>query len=239
MLITVIGRGHSGTRSISHTLSASGVFMGEPLNNSGDLLPPEKMYEACRLFARYVGYEGNNRWDFTKVNTCEIPGEFKTLIEEYLHSVLTSDAENKGWKIPETTLVYPWIARMYPDIKYIFWVRDPRDCILGAHLTDDLGDFGIPYEKTDDVRRNRAVSWLYQREIVRSVPEPKNALYVRFEDMVFDQDNTIRRISDYLGIPIAKIEMRPDSVGRYKSDDGVHMFDFFEGDMKDLGYEFE
>ena len=128
---------------------------------------------------------------------------------------------------------------MFPDIKYIFWVRDPRDCILGAHLTDDLGDFGVPYDKTGDVRHDRAVSWLYQREIVRSVLEPKNALYVRFEDMVFDQDNTIRRISDYLGIPIAKIEMRPDSVGRYKTDSGVHMFDFFEGDMKDLGYELE
>ena len=125
------------------------------------------------------------------------------------------------------------------DIKYIFWVRDPRDCILGAHLTDDLGSFGVKYDKTGDVRHDRAVSWLYQREIVRSVPEPKNALYVRFEDMVFDQDNTIRQISDYLGIPIAKIEMRPDSVGRYKKDDGVHMFDFFEGDMKDLGYELE
>ena len=40
MLITVIGRGHSGTRAMSHTLSASGVFMGAPLNVSGDLVPP-------------------------------------------------------------------------------------------------------------------------------------------------------------------------------------------------------
>jgi len=128
---------------------------------------------------------------------------------------------------------------MFPQIRYIFWVRDPRDCILGSHLTDDLGDFGVKYEKTGDVRHDRAVSWLYQREIVRATPEPEYALSVRFEDMVFDQDNTIARISDYLGIPIAKIEMRPDSVGRYKTDDGVHMFDFFESDMKDLGYEFE
>ena len=35
--------------AISHTLSASGVWMGEPLNVSGDLLPPEPMYEASRL----------------------------------------------------------------------------------------------------------------------------------------------------------------------------------------------
>lgn len=239
MLITVIGRGHSGTRSMSHTLTASGVFMGEPLNGSGDLLPPEKMYEACRVFAEYVKYEGNNRWNFDEVQTCPIPQKFKTLIEEYLHSVLTSPAENKGWKIPETTLVYPWIIRMFPEIKYIFWVRDPRDCILGSHLTDDLNDFGIQYDKTDNERHNRAISWLYQREIVRATPEPKNKISIRFEDMVFDQDRTLARLTDYLGIPMAKIEMRPDSVGRYKKDTGVHMFDFFEGDMRELGYELE
>lgn len=195
------------------------------------------MYDACRVFAQYVKYEGNNTWDFSTVNTCPIPNEFKVLIEEYLHTVFESKSEYKGWKIPETTLVYPWIARMYPDIKYIFWVRDPRDCILSGHLTDDLNKFGITYDKTDDIRKNRAISWLYQREIVRSVPTPKNHLSIKFEDMVFDQDNTLARISDYLGIPIAKIEMRPDSVGRYKTDKGEHMFDFFENDMKELGYE--
>ena len=31
-LITIIGRGHSGTRAISHTLYASGVYMGRLLN---------------------------------------------------------------------------------------------------------------------------------------------------------------------------------------------------------------
>ena len=150
-----------------------------------------------------------------------------------------SPMANFGRKIPETTLVYPWIVRMFPEIKYIFWVRDPRDCILSGHLTDDLNSFGIQYDKTDDIRHNRAISWFYQREIVRSTSTPKNALHIRFEDMVFDQDNTIARVSDYLGIPIAKIEMRPDSVGRYKTDTGVHMYDFFESDMKALGYEFE
>ena len=68
----------------------------------------------------------------------EIPGEFVDLIEGYLSSVLGSSAEHRGWKIPETTLVFPWIARLYPECKYIYWIRDPRDSIIGAHLTDDL-----------------------------------------------------------------------------------------------------
>ena len=42
-LVTIIGRGHSGTRAISHTLYASGVYMGATINNSGDLVPPTDM----------------------------------------------------------------------------------------------------------------------------------------------------------------------------------------------------
>ena len=57
-LVTVIGRGHSGTRAMSHTLIASGVFMGNLLNRSGDLLPPQDMYDACRVLAKYVEWQG-------------------------------------------------------------------------------------------------------------------------------------------------------------------------------------
>src|SRR5512145_474234 len=109
MMITVIGRGHSGTRAMSHTLSASGVYMGAQLNASGDLIPPEDMYEACRVMARHVVYLGHQRWDFSKLHTMPIDPAFTRLIESFLASVLHSDAPRKGWKIPETTLVYPWI----------------------------------------------------------------------------------------------------------------------------------
>ena len=34
-IITVIGRGHSGTRAIAHTLYASGVFMGQYAQSLG------------------------------------------------------------------------------------------------------------------------------------------------------------------------------------------------------------
>ena len=88
---------------------------------------------------------------FTRI---EIPDEFIDLITEYLRDVLAEDARYpnrlSGWKIPETTLVYPWIVRMFPDTKFIFWIRDPRDSIINQHKTDDLADFGIPYQPTED-----------------------------------------------------------------------------------------
>ena len=236
MLITVIGRGHGGTRAMSHTLSASGVFMGHPLNVSGDLLPPEDMYEACRVMARHVVHNGGLSWDFAALHTMAIDPAFTRLIESYLASVLSCEAACRGWKIPETTLVLPWIVRMLPDIRYIHWLRDPRDSILSAHKTDDLSDFGVPYDRTDNVRLRRAISWKYQVEIVRATPKPKHWLTVRFEDFVLDQDATLDRIGAFLGLDLAKIPVRPESVGRWRSDQGEHNFDFFRNELIEYGY---
>lgn len=236
-MITVIGRGHSGTRAISHTLSESGVYMGADLNVSGDLIPAQELYEACRVMAHYVGYEGGLRWNFSKLHTMPIDPEFKQLVESYLSSVLRNDSLYKGWKLPETTLIYPWIVRMFPDIKYIFWVRDPRDCIIGKHLTDDLSDFGVPYDKTDDIRLKRAISWKYQREIMKATPPPEHGIKIRFEDFILKQEETLLLLEEYLGFPLARIPVREDSIGRWKTDADRHDFDFFKEDIMELGYE--
>lgn len=235
--ITIIGRGHSGTRAMSHTLYASGVFMGRHLNASGDMLPPYAMYEACREMARYVRWQGQMSWDFSQLETVEITPEFTSLIHAYLKPVLDNPAPHKGWKIPETTLVYPWIRRMFPEIKYIFWVRNPRDCILADHLTDDLADFGLAYPATEDERLRRAISWKYQYDLVKATPKPENWIEIRFEDFVQKQDETLAQLEDYLGFKLGKIVVRPDAVDRWKQDDGVNYFDFFAPVMTEYGYE--
>lgn len=239
LFVTIIGRGHSGTRAISHTLSQSGVYMGNTLNGSGDLLPPDDLYEACRVMAKHVGHKGGLRWDFSKLHTMPIDPAFTKLVESYLSSVLTSPALRKGWKLPETTLIFPWIVRMFPDLHYVHWIRDPRDSILGEHLTDDLADFGVPYDKTDDVRLRRAISWDYQMEIVRQTPKPRRWTTVRLEDFVLSQDQTLRNLEAFLGIPLVKIAVKPEVVGRWRTDTGRHDFDFFEEDMRQHGYAAE
>lgn len=230
-MVTIIGRGHGGTRAMSHTLTASGVDMGAPLNVSGDLLPPESMYEACRVMAKHVKHLGGEKWDFSALHTMPIDPAFTRLIEDYLSSVLSSDQPLRGWKIPETTLCLPWIVRMFPEIHYINWIRDPRDSILAAHKTDDLADFGVPYEKTDNVRRRRALSWKYQVEMVKATPKPKHWISVRFEDFVLDQDSTLKKIGAYLDLPLAKIPVKVDAVGRWRHDGGEFSFDFFRDDL--------
>jgi hypothetical protein len=236
-MVTIIGRGHSGTRAISHTLSASGFFMGEPLNQSGDLLPPQDMYDACRVLAQYVRWNGDLSWNWDALQSMAIQDEFTRLIHSYLTSVENSAAENRGWKIPETTLVFPWVLRLYPGIKYIFWIRNPRDCILGRHLTDNLTDFGIPYPHTKDERLRRAISWKYQYDLIQSTPKPKYWMEVRFEDFVLNQEDTLSRVEDFLGIKLARISVNPEAVDRWKLDQGINYYDFLESAMKQFGYE--
>jgi hypothetical protein len=236
-LITIIGRGHSATRAMSQTLSASGVFMGNHLNRSGDLLPPRPLYDACRVMARYVEWKGGLEWDFSKLHEMPIPEEFTALVETYLASVSQASAPHRGWKLPETTLIFPWILRMFPEIKYIFWVRNPRDCILGRHLTDDLTDFGIEYPQTEDQRHRRAISWLYQYRLVKATPKPAQWIEVRMEDFVLHQDETLARLEAFLGFPLARIPVHPEAVARYKSDGGVNYYDFLGPAMEEFGYE--
>ena len=236
-MITIIGRGHSGTRTISQTLYASGVYMGRTLNPSADLVPAHFMYDACRIFARYVKWNGDLSWDFSRAHETAIPEVFTRNLNRYLESVLNHSRPLKGWKVPETTLVFPWILRMYPDMHYIFWIRNPRDCIIGSHKTDDMRDFGIQYPETDDERLRRAISWKYQYDLVKSTAKPKRWIEVRFEDFVLNQDETLERLEAFLGIPLARVVLRQDTINRWQRDDGVNYFDFFAPAMREYNYE--
>ena len=211
--------------------------MGSSINPSGDKIPPQKMYDACRVLAQYVDWEGGLSWNFSRLFSEEIPNEFTDLISDYLQDVLKNKSEHKGWKIPETTLIYPWIQRMFPDIKYIHWVRDPRDGILSGHKTDDLRDFGIQYELTDDIRKRRAISWYYQYQLMKATPEPKNWIKIRFEDFVLHQEETLEKLEAFLGFPLGRIIVRKAPVERWKQDANHQELDFLQNALKENGYQ--
>lgn len=222
---------------MSQTLLESGVFMGKRINVSGDLVPAESMYKACRIIARHIPLRGGLEWDFGPVQTMPIPAEFTRLIKRYLKSVLASPAACKGWKIPETILCYPWITRLFPDIRYIFWVRDPRDCITASHMTDDLSEFGIEYPPTENLYLRRAISWKYQNDLVAATPLPRHWIKVRLEDFVQHQDRELARLEEYLGFKLARIPVKHGAIGRHKEQPDQPFPGFLEPAMREHGYE--
>jgi len=225
-LIIVIGRGHGGTRAISQTLSESGVYMGTT-NDSGDLVPPKAMYDAVRIAGKYVkatslvgrthpylSKDTNNEWDFSRLINSEPTMLFKFLANKYLINILTHNGD-RGWKLPETNLCYPWITQMFPDAYYIHWTRDPRDALLEAHLTDKIVSFNAPGSwNNTNILEQRVQSWLYQMKIVQATPKPKNFIHVKFEDFCLNQEDTLNKLSDFLGIKLKAIPIKEGTVGR-------------------------
>jgi hypothetical protein len=215
-MIIVIGRGHSGTRAIARTLVESGVYMGElSKNGTYDHVPAEAAYEACKLVTERVPWP----WDFSKLG--EPTNTFKTLMHEYLRPVL-QHAGPKGWKLPENTLMYPWLVQMFPDAHFIHWVRNPIDNIAQGHLTDSLERFGIA-GPTDpphtDLIDRRYHSWLYQEAIVASTPRPAHYRRVWLEDFVLHQEKTLRGLETFLRRPMVRIPVDRSTIARFTQDE--------------------
>lgn len=82
-MIFVIGRGHSGTRAISETLSRSGTFMGSPLNDTWDLIPPGDLYRATLPVGKLVRYLGNATWDFSAVHSADVDPDTERYLTSY------------------------------------------------------------------------------------------------------------------------------------------------------------
>ncbi|HQK21328.1 MAG TPA: hypothetical protein PLM66_00355, partial [Candidatus Latescibacteria bacterium] len=72
---------------------------------------------------------------------------------------------------------------------------------------------------------------------VKATPKPAHWIEVRFEDFVLRQEETLPRLEDFLGMKLAKIPVRPEAVGRWKTAEGPHTFDFFEPALVEYGYE--
>jgi hypothetical protein len=123
--------------------------------------------------------------------------------------------------------------RLFPDAKYVSWLRNPYDSIFGAHLTDDLSSFGIKAPEANDEFHRRAISWKYQYDLVKATPKPKAWLPVRFEDFVLRQDETLERLEGFLGFPCAKVPVNPEAVGRWERAGRPFRLDFLDETLEE------
>lgn len=233
MLITTIGRGHSGTRLLPNILKDSGVFIGDNTNGAGDKLPPSKMYEAVKHINSFVKYLGNNKWSFSYLLDNEPDKKFRRLINEYLSDVLKSNEKIKGWKLPETTYTFPWLVKMFPDAKYVIWWRHPYEALLNEHYSDNFKQWNLePYQIKGGI-----ISWFYQYSLIKATPSPKNILHVKYEDFVFDVNAQLKRIEKFLGLKLVNnTEIRTNRVHLWKKEDREYNYEFLREPMEDLGY---
>jgi len=168
-MIIVTGKGHAGTSMIAGLLKANGVFMGDPLNRTLDYLGLDGRHgkhlggylEACRAYGKTVRFD-KRWWVFS--DTQPSP-RIRAQIEQYTRPI-REHGPRSGYKCPESTLMLPWLVKLYPGATFIHIKRDYAGNTRMPHATDDLKANGVPGPS------NPLASWVYHREIVDKMTKP-------------------------------------------------------------------
>ncbi len=105
-------------------------------------------------------------------------------------------------KTPDHALHLPLIRTLFPDAPVIHLVRDGRD-VVASLLAAGRQDWGRSW--TPPTARQAAARWVHWLDAVRRDATPP-FLQVRFEDLLADAPAVLRRVCDFLGLPLSRPE---------------------------------
>lgn len=206
----IVGSGRNGSTLLATILNA----------HKDVVIPPEQFVLPYAIIRRYIFFFWtSNKWinnvkslisnpqktikwdiDVSNIhsNWKDVPFIFNNIFNTYKDS---SNSSSKIWgdKSPLNTNFIKYIYPEFPDAKYIFLIRDPRDVALSyrRYLGSDSFKFGI-WKWRDSVR---SYEYLSKRTDV---------LLVKYEDLVELPNNEISRITDFLNLS------KDDSISKYK-----------------------
>lgn len=209
--LLIIGRGHSGSRAITKFLIDNGFFMGKEMNGTLDKKPFDMLTNLAQKAM--------------KGKTVR-----KESIDNYLSDVLKSQRPLRGAKNASMAFIYKFLVEYYPDFYYLYWTRSISQ--KNEHNKGDAGDrllqkWGRSIKCPDD-------SWKIYYDLIKEVPRPKNFLHLRFEDFILNQDESAKRLEQWLGIKLPeRIEVNKTKV---HENDHKNVKDYNIKPMRDLGY---
>jgi hypothetical protein len=103
-------------------------------------------------------------------------------------------------KNPELTMLLPVVARVFPEMKILFALRDPRDVVISCFAQQlPLNAVSVNYLTLEDAAKKYAKmmqAWLKLRDILCNP-----WIEIRYEDMVADLEGQARRVLEFLGLP--------------------------------------
>ena len=112
------------------------------------------------------------------------------IYQEYLKKH-KADAKRWGDKTPFNTLRLKWILKLYPDAKFIYVLRDPRA------VASSFRKSGINTSLVESSLR-----WKASIEAFENIEKlsKTNLLLLKYEDLVKDPENTIRKTCSFLSV---------------------------------------
>jgi tetratricopeptide (TPR) repeat protein len=120
-------------------------------------------------------------------------------------------------KNPSLTFLIPHFVRIFPELKVLVALRDPRDVCLSCFMQAffPLGQTSSAYLSLEGTVEEYAALMGMWRTVAPLLKNPW--LEVRYEDMVNDLESVSRRTLDFLGVPWDKSVLRFDEHARQKT----------------------
>jgi hypothetical protein len=103
-------------------------------------------------------------------------------------------------KNPSLTFLIPALIRVFPEIKLLIALRDPRDVVLSCFMQSfKLGQFNSCYLTLEGAVADYSAMMNLWQTLKPLIKNP--VLEVRYEDMVDDLESVARRTLDFLEVP--------------------------------------
>jgi tetratricopeptide (TPR) repeat protein len=103
-------------------------------------------------------------------------------------------------KNPSFTLLIPYLIRIFPEMKFLIALRDPRDVCLSVFMQPfPLRQTNVAYLSLESTVEEYAALMGMWTTVAPLMKNP--FLEVRYEDMVEDLESVARRVLDFLGVP--------------------------------------
>jgi hypothetical protein len=103
-------------------------------------------------------------------------------------------------KNPELTMLLPLVARVFPEMKIVFALRDPRDVVVSCFMQQlPLNAVSVHYLTLEGAANKYATTmraWLKVRDMIKNP-----WLEVRYEDTVADLEAQARNVLGFLDLP--------------------------------------
>jgi hypothetical protein len=231
--VLLMGRGHSGTRVLSFACMHLGIQLGTSAA-TGDA--------DDRTFTRTIKKIAARNLPPCKPDTVREKDliRFQNAVFRY-YKTIGAPQTPWGWKFPETYLIGAYVARTFPQARYIHLVRDGRDLAFKNHLTDDphrkLGKKLLAHIGAMDKPHHlqAALSWAFQvdRFDAFRATLPADQIHdMQFEDMCREPMAAIQGLCDFLKIPMTEQcrryvteQLKTGKIAQYKNEDPEHISD--------------
>ncbi len=221
--VVVGAMGGSGTRLLPSILRLADFWMGAWIN------PQTQDAMAPRYFLQH---------HFSQLANHHLTND-QTLVDEFLRVIaahrwgMPSPSGRWGWKNPRNMWIIPFLAHVYPEMKFIHVVRDGRDMALSdnTNLLHKHGAF-LLHDPVCESRREAAQLRLWTLGNRIAYDDGKkylgsNYFIISYEDLCIDPRPTVIRLFDFLCVPVnadiiesaCQLIVPPSGIGKWKKSD--------------------